>query len=62
MYRNEDFECKYTLWLVNFIWALFGNAGSLFYIPCSKSDFVSFLIVNKQLTDSVEWKFSRSLI
>lgn len=53
MYRNEDFEYKYTLWLVKFIWALFGNASSLFHIPHMKYDFVSFLYVSKQLTDSV---------
>jgi hypothetical protein len=54
MYRNEDFECQYTLWLVNFIWTLFGNTGSWFYNPRTKHDSVSFICGNKRLTDYVE--------
>jgi hypothetical protein len=38
-----------VLWLVNFIWASFGNAGCLFYNPHRKYDFVSFLCKKKNL-------------
>ena len=49
MYSNEDFECQYTLWLVNFIWALFGNAGSLFAIHIRNMILFPFSVLLKNL-------------